>query len=230
MTSNEPYTAAAGQVRKATEQSAEAWKEGTKKLLDQAGAIPAMPQVDLNQPVEQYFDFVQRTVDLNRELATRWAEMVNTLSGGARERAESFSRIVKDQADTLAGMAAQQAQKTEQVARDQAEQAEQAKQEQEREAEEAEKATAREAKRVEREEARKAQQEAEEAEEAEKAKAREAKRIEREKARKAQEKAREPYEGLTKAELSDQLAQRGLPKTGNVDDLINRLVEADNNN
>jgi hypothetical protein len=98
-------------------------------------------------------------------------------------------------------MAAQQAQKTEQVARDQAERAEQAKREQEREAEEAEKA-----------------------------KAREAKRIEREKARKAQEKAREAYEGLTKADLSDQLAERGLPKTGNVDDLIDRLVEADNNN
>jgi septal ring factor EnvC (AmiA/AmiB activator) len=224
MTSKEPYTA--GQVRKATEQSAEAWKKGTKKLFDQAGTIPAMPQVDLNQPVEQYFDFVQRTVDLNRELATRWAELVTTLSGGTRERAESFSRIVKDQADTLAGMAAQQAQKTEQIARDQAEQ----EQEQERKAEEAEKAKAREAKRVEREEARKAQQEAEEAEEAEKAQAREAKRLEREKARKAQERAREPYEGLTKAELSDQLAGRGLPKTGNIDDLINRLVEADNNN
>ena len=179
MTSKEPYTAAAGQVRKATEQSAEAWKEGTKKLLDQVGTIPAMPRVDLNQPVEQYFDFVQRTVDLNRELATRWAELVNTLSGGARERAESFSRIVKDQADTLAGMAAQQAQKTEQVARDQAEQAGQARREQEREAEEAVKAQAREAKRIEREQARKAEQEAEEAEEAEKAKAREAKRIER---------------------------------------------------
>ena len=36
--------------------------------------------------------------------------------------------------------------------------------------------------------------------------------------------------GLTKADLSDQLAERGLPKTGNVDDLIDRLVEADNNN
>jgi hypothetical protein len=95
MTSNEPYAAAASQVRKATEQSADAWKEGTKKLFDQVGTIPTMPQVDLNQPVEQYFDFVQRTVDLNRELATKWAQRVNTLSGAARERAESFSRIVK---------------------------------------------------------------------------------------------------------------------------------------
>jgi len=36
-----------------------------------------------------------------------------------------------------------------------------------------------------------------------------------------------PYEDLTKAELGDQLAERGLPKTGNVDDLIERLVNAD---
>ncbi len=39
--------------------------------------------------------------------------------------------------------------------------------------------------------------------------------------------ARERYEGLTKAELSDQLAQRDLPKTGTVDELLERLIEAD---
>jgi len=32
---------------------------------------------------------------------------------------------------------------------------------------------------------------------------------------------------LTKAELSEQLAQRGLPKTGNTDELIERLGGAD---
>jgi len=58
--------------------------------------------------------------------------------------------------------------------------------------------------------------------------AREARKIEREQARKAEAIARERYEGKTKAELSDLLAQRGLPKSGNVDDLIERLVEADN--
>jgi hypothetical protein len=39
--------------------------------------------------------------------------------------------------------------------------------------------------------------------------------------------ARQRYEGLTKAELSDLLAQRDLPKTGNVDELVERLVESD---
>jgi hypothetical protein len=37
----------------------------------------------------------------------------------------------------------------------------------------------------------------------------------------------ECYEGLTKAELRDQLAERDLPKTGNVAELAERLVEAD---
>ena len=188
MTSNEPFTAAASQARKATETAAEAWKEGAKKLTDQAGMMSPMPQADLNQPVERYFDFVQKTVDMNRDLATRWAEMVTTLTGAARERAESFSKVIKDQADTLAGLAAQQAEKGEQATQEQAEKVKQAEQEQ----------------------------------------AREAKRIQREQAKKAREQAREPYQDLTKAELSEKLAQRDLPKTGNREELIDRLVESDN--
>lgn len=35
--------------------------------------------------------------------------------------------------------------------------------------------------------------------------------------------------GLTKAELADHLAERGLPKTGEVDELVERLVTADSN-
>ncbi len=61
------------------------------------------------------------------------------------------------------------------------------------------------------------------AEQAERERARQARKAEREQARQA----RERYEGQTKAELSDQLAERELPKTGNLDELIERLVEAD---
>ena len=43
----------------------------------------------------------------------------------------------------------------------------------------------------------------------------------------ARDQARQRYEGLTKAELSDQLAERDLPKTGNVDELTERLIAAD---
>jgi hypothetical protein len=82
-----------------------------------------------------------------------------------------------------------------------------------------------------REQAEKAQQvaleQAEKAEQAEKGLVRQARQAQREQARRAHKRARERYEGVTKAELSDQLAKRELPKTGNVDALIERLVQAD---
>ena len=82
-----------------------------------------------------------------------------------------------------------------------------------------------------REQAEKAQQvalgQAEQAKQAGNGLARQARQADREQARRAHKKASERYEGLTKAELSDQLAKRELPKTGNVDVLIERLVEAD---
>jgi hypothetical protein len=213
--STDSYTAAAGQAKQATEKSVEAWKNGAKTFTDQLDAIK-LPAVDLTEPVARYFEYLQKAVDLNRELATKWAEALSSLSGTVREQTQKLGSVVQDQTDKVADLTVQQAQKAEQAAKKQAEQAE-----------EAEKAKAREAKRIEREEAKKAQQEADEAEEAEKAKAREAKRIEREEAKKAQLQAREAYEGLTKAELSDQLSGRGLPKTGNIEDLIERLVSAD---
>jgi hypothetical protein len=65
------------------------------------------------------------------------------------------------------------------------------------------------------------------ADQAEKELARQARQAEREHARRAHEKARQRYEGLPKAQLSDLLAKRNLPKTGNIDELIKRLVETD---
>ena len=138
--------------------------------------LPGLPQVDLVPLVERYFEFVQRTVDISRDLTLKWAEAAGTLSGTVREQAESVGGIVRGQAESARDFA-----------HEQAGQAEQAKQEL----------------------------------------AREARKAEREQARHAHDKARERYEGLTKAELSDQLGQRDLPKTGNVDELVERLVEAD---
>ena len=50
---------------------------------------------------------------------------------------------------------------------------------------------------------------------------------ERAEAKHAHQLAREPYLSLTKAELSTLLAERGLPKTGTINTLIERLVSAD---
>ena len=186
------YTESAAAAREATEQAAESWKRGVRVLTDQAGLVTRLPRIEFTEPVTRYFEFLQQVVDSNRELMTRWAEIVDSLSGTVREQAEKVGGVVADQADavvdSVADVATEQARKAQELADEQAEQAQEAAEEQEREA----------------------------------------KRAERAAAKQAREQAREPYEGLTKAELSDQLAERGLPKTGTVEELIERLVSADN--
>jgi SAP domain len=178
----ERYRAAASQSAGTVEKIADVWTQGSRKLTDRM--LPGLPQIDLVPVVERYFEFVQRTVDISRDLTLKWAEAAGTLSGAVREQAESVGGLVRGQAESARDFVHEQAGKAEQAAREQAEQAE-------------------------------------------KELAREARQAEREQARHAHEKARERYEGLTKAELSDLLDQRNLPKTGNVDELVERLVEAD---
>jgi len=210
------YRAAAGRARNAAEKTADFWTQGARTVTD---LVPGLPQVDLVPAVERYFELVQRTVDINRHFAVRWAEAVGTLSGVVRDKAESAGDLVREKAEVAGNVVREQAEKAEQAALEQAEKAEQAAKER---AEQAEKERARQARQAEREQAAK-----EQAEQAAKEQARQARQAEREQARRAHERARERYEGLTKAELSDLLAKRELPKTGNVDELIERLVEAD---
>ena len=171
MTSTKPYIAATTQARKVTEKSIEAWRNGAKTFTDQLERV-RFPTIDLTEPVTRYFDSVQRAVDFNRDLATRWAELVTTLSGSVREQAAKVTGIVNDQTNTIADLTVKAAEKAEEISKKQADTVEHAKKDQ-------------------------AQQ------------------------------AREPYEGLTKAELIGRLTERGLPKSGTVDDLIGRLVSAD---
>jgi hypothetical protein len=178
------YTAAASHARDAVEKTVDAWTEGARTVT---ARLRGMPQVDLVPTVERYFDLVQRTVDINRRLAVRWAEAAGTMSGVVREKAGSAGDVMREKAEVAGDIAREQAQKAERAAREQASRADQA----------------------------------------EKELARQARQAEREHARQAHERARQGYEGLTKAQLSDLLAKRDLPKTGNVDELIERLVEAD---
>jgi hypothetical protein len=178
------YSAAASHARNAVDKTADVWTEGARTVT---GRLFGLPQVDLVPAVERYFDLVQRTVDINRRLAVRWAEAAGTLSGVVREKAESAGDVVREKAEAAGDIAREQADNAERAAREQAAKAEQAEQEL----------------------------------------ARQARQAEREHARQAHARARARYEGLTKAELSDLLAKRDLPKTGNIDELIERLVEAD---
>jgi len=187
VTSTESYTAAASSTRQLTDQSVEAWKRGAKTVADQAASVSQLPTFDLTEPVARYFEYVQMTVDLNRSLVTRWAELVTSMSGAVKEQAEKVSSIVAEQTDTVAKAVTDQAAKAEELA----------------------------------------QQHADAAEQADKEQARLARQAERAAAKAAHDQARAEYEDLTKAELADQLAERGLPKSGTVDELIERLVSAD---
>ena len=181
MNSTESSTALAHRARTATETSTDALKRGTKTLTDQADLVAQLPTLDLTGPVARYFEYVQKSVDLNRDLAIRWAELVTSLSGAVREQAESFSHLLTDGAEKVADVATEQAENAENAAREQAE----------------------------------------------KDQARKAKQAERAQAKHDHEQAREAYQGLTKVELSDKLAERDLPKSGTVEELIERLVSAD---
>src|SRR6185437_14851385 len=166
----ERYSAAASQSASTVEKIADFWTQGSRRLSDHM--LPGLPQVDLVPVVERYFEFVQRTVDISRNLTLSWAEAAGTLSGAVREQAASMGGLVREQAGSAREFVHEQADKAEQAAR-------------------------------------------------------EARKADREQARRAHEEARQRYEGLTKAELSDLLDKRNLPKTGNVDELVERLVEAD---
>jgi hypothetical protein len=191
------YSAAASQAASAVEKIADFWTQGSQRLSDHM--LPGLPQVELVPVIERYFEFVQqtadisrdlttefvqRTIDINRDLTIKWAEAAGMLSGAIREQAESVGGVVREQAESARDLVHEQAGKAEQAVREQAEQAE-------------------------------------------KELAREARKAEREQARHTHEMARERYESLTKADLSELLGQRDLPKTGNVDELVERLVEAD---
>jgi len=184
------YSAVASRASEAAEKAADSWTQGMRRLT---GLAPALPQVDLVPAVERYFDFVQRAVDVNRDITVRWAQVAGTLTGAVREQAESAGQVVRERAESAGDAVRERAESFDQAAARQAEQAGQAEQ----------------------------------AEQAERELAREARRLEREQERQAHQQARKPYEGLSKAELSNLLAKRGLPKSGNVNELIERLVEAD---
>jgi len=132
------------------------------------------------------------------DLVQRAVEINRHLAVRWAEAAATLSGAVREKAESAGDVVREKAEAAGDIAREQAENAERA-----------------------------AHEQAAKAEQAEKELARQARQAEREHARRAHQRARARYEGLPKAELSDLLAKRDLPKTGNIDELIERLVEAD---
>src|ERR1700712_1305928 len=89
------YTAAASQAREVTEKSVETFKQGVEKLTEQANAVAKIPAIDLALPMAQYFDYLQQVIDVNRDLANRWADLLTSLSDSFREQSERITGVVK---------------------------------------------------------------------------------------------------------------------------------------
>lgn len=192
------YSIAASRVGDAAERATSVWTKGVGLVTDRARVRPQLPQVDLVAPVERYFDFIQRTVETSRGRTVRWAKSATTLSDAVRQRAESAGDVLRGGAESAGVLVRGKAGTVEQAVREESARA-----------------------------AKVARQQAEEAERADREQVREARVIERERSRKVHQRARQRYQGMTKPELSELLEKRELPKTGNHDELVDRLIEAE---
>src|SRR3954465_6393045 len=99
------YTNGAAKGREATEKAVDTWRQGIKQFTERADLVSQLPTIDLTEPVTRYFDFVQQAVDLNRQLATQWAELLSSFAGNLREQAEKVGSIMTDQVDSVADLA-----------------------------------------------------------------------------------------------------------------------------
>ena len=136
------YTGAASQARNVADKTADLWTQGAGRIT---GLIPRLPQIDLIPAVERYFDLVQRMVDINRSLTVKWVQAAGTLTGVARDQAESAADVVREMPASVGHAVHEQAAKAEQAVREQAAKAEQAEQERARQARKAEREQARQA-------------------------------------------------------------------------------------
>jgi hypothetical protein len=229
-TTTKPYAVAASQARTAVERTADIWAQVARTLT---GILPGIPQLDLVPAVERYFDFVQHTVEVNRDFALRWARAASSVSGTAHDQAETAKQVTREKAEEASERAKEKAATAEhdfvteahRVERERREYASaRTRYQSMTKAELSDQLAGRDLPKTgDKEELL---ERLVEADTGDNVVTRE-RRATRETAQREQASARARYQSMTKAELGDQLGQRDLPKTGDKDELIERLVEAD---
>ncbi len=206
MTSTQTYNTAADEARSAVERAADVWTQGTRSLTEQAGQLWQLPRLDAaTDATRKYFEYLQDGLQVNMDAAMKWARSLASIGEAFRSQLQTVSDFRRGHIQAISTWISSETETFANAARQQAEQVDQAQRQQVEQVEQAEREREEQARQAERDKAK----------------------AERDRARRARQEARERYEGLTKAELSDQLAQRDLPKTGTVDELIDRLVAAD---
>jgi hypothetical protein len=214
MTLQDQYLNGARSARTAWSDAATSWTHSLQDAAAQARTPFAL--VNPTTVITQWATFARQLQQANLEYAVNLLRAVSVAGDAVNQHVDSVSSVVSEQVHTLSDTVQQQVDKAEQIVEEQAERIEQVERDQ-----------VREARRSERKQAQQAQAEQAEHEAAEKAQARQARAAERREAREAQQTARERYEDKTKAELAEELSARNLPKSGNVEELVERLVDAD---
>jgi len=206
MTSAETVNAAADQTNGAVQRSAQLWQQGTRSLAEQAEQLWQFPQSDsITDATRKYFEYLQDGIEVNKNVALKWIGALTSITDAVRDQLGTVTDFQQGHAQAISTWISSETETFENAARQQAEQVDKAQRQQVERAQQAQEELQEQARQADREKAKQ----------------------EREQARRARQEARERYEGLTKVELADQLAERGLPKTGNVDELVDRLVSAD---
>jgi len=208
MTSAETVNAAADQTNGAVQRSAQLWQQGTRSLAEQAEQLWQFPQSDsITDATRKYFEYLQDGIEVNKNVALKWIGALTSITDAVRDQLGTVTDFQQGHAQAISTWISSETETFENAARQQAEQVDKAQRQQVERAQQAQEELQEQARQADREKAKQ----------------------EREQGRRARQQARERYEGLTKVELADKLAERGLPKTGNVDELVDRLVSADSN-
>jgi len=85
----------------ALERSAELWKQGATRVTEQVGVVAKLPTPDLDEATDRYFDYLQRGIEVNRDLAKKWSGAISTLVDLARAQTSSAGEAVRGHAESV---------------------------------------------------------------------------------------------------------------------------------
>jgi hypothetical protein len=100
----------------ATDKTVDTWKQGARAMSERMEFLVTMPSLDFVEPIERYFDYLQKAVEMNRELATRWAELATGLSGTIRDETLKAGHALEEQVEDAADKAGELALKGKDIA------------------------------------------------------------------------------------------------------------------
>lgn len=88
-------------ARTAVDRSAELWRRRTEQVTAGASVLVTLPSKDMDQSTEQYFEYLQRSLEINRQLAKRWTDALSAFSGAAQSHTESLGEAVRGHTEAI---------------------------------------------------------------------------------------------------------------------------------